>query len=189
MARATLAAVHRWSPAPRLRAGLDYVIVEARRNRVRVILSLVNNLNTFGGKAEYIRWAQEAGENVSSSADLFFLHPMIKEYYKAYIKALVTRKNSMTGVHYFDEPAIFAWELMNEPRSVSESSAPLLQDPGGQFGQKSEISFALVDAYIRDGDDMLKKPVLFTEVGSSLHQNQQESYQRDIFFKTVYDKI
>ncbi|KAI6670385.1 hypothetical protein NL676_005270 [Syzygium grande] len=85
--------------------------------------------------------------------------------------------------------AIFAWELMNEPHSVSESSAPLLQDPGGRFGQKSEISFALVDAHIRDGDDMLKKPVLFTEVGSSLHQNQQESYQRDMFFKMVYDKI
>ncbi|XP_056176676.1 mannan endo-1,4-beta-mannosidase 6-like isoform X2 [Syzygium oleosum] len=71
--------------------------------------------------------APEAGENVSSSADSFFSHPTIKECYKAYIKAVVARKNSMTGVHYFDEPAIFAWELMNEPRSVSESSAPLLQ--------------------------------------------------------------
>ncbi|XP_056176677.1 mannan endo-1,4-beta-mannosidase 6-like isoform X3 [Syzygium oleosum] len=87
--------------------------------------------------------APEAGENVSSSADSFFSHPTIKECYKAYIKAVVARKNSMTGVHYFDEPAIFAWELMNEPRSVSESSAPLLQDPGGRFGPKSEISFAL----------------------------------------------
>ena len=53
---------------------------------MRVILSVVNNLNAFGGKAQYIRWAQEAGENVSSSADLFFSHPMIKEYYKAYVK-------------------------------------------------------------------------------------------------------
>ncbi|KAI6704612.1 hypothetical protein NL676_007574 [Syzygium grande] len=240
--------------------GLDYVIVEARRNRVRVILSLVNNLNAFGGKAQYIRWAQEAGENVSSSADSFFSHPTIKEYYKAYVKAVVTRKNSMTGVHYFDEPAIFAWELMNEPRGVSESSAPLVQSwitemaayiksldqrhlvtigVEGFYGLQTQeknavnpgewasslgtdflknsaihdIDFASVhaypdswipeagldekvkylsqwvDAHIRDGDDMLKKPVLFTEVGSSLHQNRQESYQRDMFFKTVYDKI
>ncbi|KAK1379354.1 hypothetical protein POM88_026098 [Heracleum sosnowskyi] len=49
--------------------GLDYVIVEARRHRIRLILSLVNNLNAFGGKAQYVRWAKEAGVNVSSSTD------------------------------------------------------------------------------------------------------------------------
>ena len=66
--------------------GLDYVIVEARRHQVRLILSLVNNLNAYGGKAQYVRWAQEAGINVSSSTDSFFSHPTIKDYYKAYIK-------------------------------------------------------------------------------------------------------
>ncbi|XP_010057854.2 mannan endo-1,4-beta-mannosidase 6 [Eucalyptus grandis] len=240
--------------------GLDYVIVEAQRNRVRVILSLVNNLNAFGGKAQYIRWAQEAGENVSSSADSFFSHPTIKEYYKAYVKAVVTRKNSMTGVHYFDEPAIFAWELMNEPRGVSGSSAPLLQSwitemaayiksldqrhlitigvegfyglqrqeknavnpgewasslgtdflnnsaihnidfasvhaypdswiPEASLDEKVKYLSQWVDSHIHDGDEILKKPVLFTEVGSSLHKNQQELHQRDIFLKMVYDKI
>lgn len=66
--------------------GLDYVIVEARKRGIRLILSLVNNLNAFGGKAQYVRWAQEAGFNVSSSDDSFFSHPAIKDYYKAYIK-------------------------------------------------------------------------------------------------------
>lgn len=62
------------------------MIVEARRHRIRLILSLVNNLNAFGGKAQYVRWAQEAGINVSSSTDLFFSHPTIKDHYKAYIR-------------------------------------------------------------------------------------------------------
>lgn len=66
--------------------GLDYVIVEARKHRIRLILSLVNNLNAFGGKAQYVRWAQEAGINVSSSTDSFFSDPVIKDYYKAYVK-------------------------------------------------------------------------------------------------------
>lgn len=43
------------------------------------------------------------------------------------IQAIVTRKNSLTGIHYFDEPAIFAWELMNEPRCSSNSSSSILQ--------------------------------------------------------------
>ncbi|TYJ30998.1 hypothetical protein E1A91_A06G167000v1 [Gossypium mustelinum] len=95
--------------------GLDYVIVEARKHGITLILSLVNNLSNFGGKAQYVRWAQEAGHNVSSSTDSFFSHPMIKDYYKAYVKAILSRKNSLSGVKYAEEPAIFAWELMNEP--------------------------------------------------------------------------
>lgn len=67
--------------------GLDYVIVEARKHGIRLILSLVNNLNAFGGKAQYVKWAREAGFNVSSSVNgSFFSHPAVKEYYKAYVK-------------------------------------------------------------------------------------------------------
>lgn len=69
-----------------LSQALDFVIYEARRHRIRLILCLVNNLNAFGGKAQYVRWAQSAGVNVSTSADSFFSHPIIKGYYKAYVK-------------------------------------------------------------------------------------------------------
>lgn len=64
------------------------MIVEARKHGIRLILSLVNNLSNFGGKAQYVRWAEEAGHNISSSTDSFFSHPMIKDYYKAYVKVL-----------------------------------------------------------------------------------------------------
>ncbi|KAJ4817703.1 hypothetical protein LUZ62_030269 [Rhynchospora pubera] len=106
---------------------LDFVIYEARRQGVRLILSLVNNLNAFGGKAQYVLWAKKNGENVTNSMDSFFSHPTIKRYYKNYLKTIVTRKNSYSGIRYYDEPAIFAWELMNEPRCVSNSSAPLIK--------------------------------------------------------------
>ncbi|XP_062088231.1 mannan endo-1,4-beta-mannosidase 6-like [Humulus lupulus] len=106
---------------------LDYVIVEARKNKIRLILSLVNNLDAFGGKTQYVRWAEEAGVNVSLTNDSFFSHPTVKDYYKAYIRAILTRKNSLSGVKYSEEPAIFAWELINEPRCLSNSSAPVLQ--------------------------------------------------------------
>lgn len=39
----------------------------------------------------------------------------------------MTRKNSLSGVKYSEEPAIFAWELINEPRCESSSSAAALQ--------------------------------------------------------------
>ncbi|OVA10072.1 Glycoside hydrolase [Macleaya cordata] len=239
--------------------GLDFVILEARRHQIRLILSLVNNLNAFGGKAQYVRWAQQAGANVTSLTDSFFSHPTIKDYYKNYIKAVVTRKNSLTGVKYSEEPAIFAWELMNEPRTTSNLSAPVLQtwiaemaaftksldqnhlvtvglegfygpkttersavNPGtwaaslgSDFIQNSaveNIDFASVHAYpdswipqadsrqkadylshwvdshVSDGEHVLKKPVLFTEVGSSLRM-KKGVYDRDYLLKMVYDKI
>ncbi|KAG1327309.1 Mannan endo-1,4-beta-mannosidase 6 [Cocos nucifera] len=107
---------------------LDYAIYEARRNHVRLILCLLNNLNAFGGKDQYVRWAQEAGFNVNTSSDAFFSFDVIRGYFKDYIDAILTRRNTYSGVRYCDEPAIFAWELMNEPRCVFKSSAPILQD-------------------------------------------------------------
>jgi len=36
--------------------------------------------------------------------------------YHDYIRAVVTRRNSVTGLLYRDDPAIMAWQLANEPR-------------------------------------------------------------------------
>ncbi|KAK7337612.1 hypothetical protein VNO77_18195 [Canavalia gladiata] len=95
--------------------GLDFVISEARKYGVRLILSLVNNWKDFGGKNQYVQWAKEHGQNVNSEDD-FYTNPVVKQYYKNHIKAVLTRKNTITGMAYKDDPTIFAWELSNEPR-------------------------------------------------------------------------
>ncbi|KAK4369713.1 hypothetical protein RND71_009188 [Anisodus tanguticus] len=240
--------------------GLDYVIVEARKHNIRLILSLVNNLKAYGGTAQYVRWAQEAGTNVSSSRDAFFTNSTVKEYYKSFVKAVVTRKNSISGVKYSEEPAIFAWELINEPRCESSSSAAALQawisemagfvksldqkhlvtvGLEGFYGVKKSGSVGLnpgkwaaslgvdfiensaienidftsvhayphswinginsdtrvdflshwVDSHISEAEKILKKPVLFTEVGFPSSMQKDGSYDRNIFLKIVYDKI
>ncbi|KAF9610824.1 hypothetical protein IFM89_025190, partial [Coptis chinensis] len=108
--------------------GLDYVIAEARRHGIKLILSLVNNLQPYGGKTQYVKWALEQGYGMSTSNDSFFLDTSIRNYFKAYIKTVLTRKNSITGTEYRNDPTIFAWELMNEPRCMSDDSGNLLQD-------------------------------------------------------------
>ncbi|GAB2242520.1 hypothetical protein Droror1_Dr00019295 [Drosera rotundifolia] len=108
--------------------GLDYVIAEARRSGIRLILSLVNNLQTYGGKTQYVKWAWKEGVGISSSNDSFFYDPSIRIYFKDYIKAVLTRKNTFTGIEYRDDPAIFAWELINEPHCMSDPSGDTLVD-------------------------------------------------------------
>jgi hypothetical protein len=65
---------------------LDYVIAEARRHRIRLLLTLVNNLQAYGGKDQYVKWAWQEGTGLSSSNDSFFYDPSIRSYYKTYVK-------------------------------------------------------------------------------------------------------
>ncbi|KAK4368945.1 hypothetical protein RND71_012737 [Anisodus tanguticus] len=107
---------------------LDHVIAEARRNGIRLILSLVNNLRAYGGKTQYVKWAWEEGVALSSSNDSFFYDPSIRRYFKSYVKTVLTRRNIYTGIEYRDDPTIFAWELINEPRCMTDPSGDTLQD-------------------------------------------------------------
>ncbi|KAG0492860.1 hypothetical protein HPP92_006258 [Vanilla planifolia] len=106
--------------------GLDFVVSEARRFGIRLILSLVNNYDNFGGKKQYVQWGRNQGQNIGSD-DEFFTNAVVKGYYKNHVKTVLTRYNTLTGTAYKDEPIIFAWELMNEPRCLSDSSGNTIQ--------------------------------------------------------------
>lgn len=130
---------------------MDLVVAEARRNGIRLLLSLANNLQDYGGKMQYVKWALEQGISSSSSNDSFFFDPSIRGYFKIYIKTLLTRKNHLTGVEYRDDPTIFGWELMNEPRCISDPSGDTLQ-----------VSFSFLFS------NLIKWPFLFTNKKESL---------------------
>uniref|UniRef100_A0ACD5XE62 Uncharacterized protein n=1 Tax=Avena sativa TaxID=4498 RepID=A0ACD5XE62_AVESA len=110
--------------------GLDFVVAEARRHGIYLLLCLTNNFDDFGGKRQYVQWAMEdvagAGHNLTS-ADDFFNSTLVKSYYKNHVKTVLTRVNTVTGVAYKDDPAIFGWELMNEPRCNAEPTGALVQ--------------------------------------------------------------
>nr|GMD24532.1 mannan endo-1,4-beta-mannosidase 1-like [Ipomoea batatas] len=101
--------------------GLDFVISEARKFGVRLILNLVNNYNDFGGRPQYANWARNAGEQIAGDDD-FYTNPVIKGYYKNHVMTVLTRMNTNNGIAYKDDPTIMAWELINEPRCASDLS-------------------------------------------------------------------
>lgn len=68
---------------------LDFVVSEAKKYKIRLILSLTNNWDAYGGKPQYVKWGKEAGLNLTSDDD-FFSHSTLKSYYKAHVKASCT---------------------------------------------------------------------------------------------------
>ena len=89
--------------------GLDRAVSEAKARGLRVVLTLVNNWEHYGGLPAYARWA-------GKSEDAFFGDAEMMGYWKDYASMLVNRINVYTGIRYKDEPAILAWELGNEFR-------------------------------------------------------------------------
>lgn len=65
--------------------GLDFVISEAGRHGVHLILSLVNNFEDFGGRKQYVKWARDRGQNLNND-DEFYTNSVVKEYYKNHVK-------------------------------------------------------------------------------------------------------
>uniref|UniRef100_A0A7N0U3B5 mannan endo-1,4-beta-mannosidase n=1 Tax=Kalanchoe fedtschenkoi TaxID=63787 RepID=A0A7N0U3B5_KALFE len=105
---------------------LDFVVTEAKKYKIRLVLSLVNNWDAYGGKPQYVKWGKDAGLNLTSDDD-FFSHPTLKGYYKTHVQTILNRVNTFTNVSYKDDPTIFAWELMNEARCASDPSGDVLQ--------------------------------------------------------------
>lgn len=61
------------------------MISEAKKYGVYLILSLVNNYEAFGGRKQYVQWAREQGQSLSSDDD-FYSNVVVKGFYKNHVK-------------------------------------------------------------------------------------------------------
>ena len=80
---------------------LDYAVSQAEQNGLKFVLPLLNNWNDLGGINTYTA-------AFGGSATSFYTDAKSQAAYRAYVKFIVNR--------YKSSPAVFAWELCNEPR-------------------------------------------------------------------------
>ena len=116
---------------------LDYVLAEAAKHDVKVIIPFINYWEDYGGMLQYARWA---GGN---SYEYFYTQMATKQLYKDYVQKLVTRTNTITGVEYRNDPTIMAWELANEARAPFDDDAA---------NATLEMWYAQMAAYVRSLD-------------------------------------
>lgn len=131
---------------------LDYAVSSAEKHGVKLVLNFVNNWSDYGGIAAY---TAAFGANATE----WFTDATSQRVYQNYIHVLVNR--------YKQSPAIFAWELANEPRCTgcetsvvtgwaSDTSAYIKRlDPAHMVTLGDEGWFAPADApLVGDGDDL-----------------------------------
>ena len=95
---------------------LDRVLAEARAHGLRVIVTLSNYWDDFGGIRQYLALGQAADRHLRRARSLLLRRQDARVLPRAPGAPVVDRVNSVTGVRYVDDPTIFAWELMNESR-------------------------------------------------------------------------
>ncbi|MCP3137955.1 glycoside hydrolase 5 family protein [Pyxidicoccus xibeiensis] len=94
--------------------GLDRVLARARVHGVRLVLTLGNYWDAYGGARQYVAWAGLPGPVEGDPR--FFTEPAVVAHYKAHVARVLNRVNTVDGIRYGDHPAVLAWELLNEPR-------------------------------------------------------------------------
>ncbi len=109
---------------PGLRA-LDWVVAEAARRGLRLILPLADYWPSYGGIAQWLAWrgmpvADRDRLHPERYAARFYADGQLREAYAARVRQLAARKNVMTGMRYGEDPTIVAWELMNEARDAPD---------------------------------------------------------------------
>src|SRR5665647_1483245 len=114
--------------------GLDFLLSEMGKRNMKAVLFFTNSWEWSGGYSQYLNWAGK-GKNPIPSVDGW---PAYMEYVKQYagnaecrqmlknhIKHIVSRTNCYTKKKYTDDPAIFSWQIGNEPRAFSDKNKPL----------------------------------------------------------------
>jgi mannan endo-1,4-beta-mannosidase len=106
---------------------LDRVLAEAARHHLRVQLTLCNWWRDTGGVTQYLRWAgindaaddhYPFGINIER-AMLFYTNEETRRLYREHVLKVLTRRNTVTGVLYKDDPTIMGYELMNEAQAAT----------------------------------------------------------------------
>ena len=124
--------------------GLDFVLAEASKRNITIVMCLNNYWHWSGGFAQYVSWVtgeeipypaswDPVNKNLTNGSFDDFVHFADRFYkdknvaysaskmFKNHIQTVINRRNEITGTYYKDDPTIFGWELANEPQFPPKS--------------------------------------------------------------------
>ena len=111
--------------------GLDYLLAELAERDMKAVLYINNSWEWSGGYGMYLEWAGAGKALIPAEVGYkaycdyvsqFVTNEKAKEFFYNHVKHVVSRTNTVTGKPYKDDPAIFSWQIGNEPRCFRTDS-------------------------------------------------------------------
>ncbi len=93
---------------------MDRMLNYANQHGVRIILPFIDNWSHWGGY-------QDLAKMRGISAADWWNSAQAKQDYKTIVSYVLNRVNTISGIPYKDDPAIFAWETGNELRDTTDA--------------------------------------------------------------------
>lgn len=115
---------------------LDAMIESAAKYKIHLLLCLGNYWKDYGGVPWYLKQCGlPADPDKPDQLIEFYRNREVKAVYREYLRHVISRTNSRTGIPYREDPTIFAWELLNEPRCPADSSGETLRNWIDEMGR------------------------------------------------------
>jgi mannan endo-1,4-beta-mannosidase len=118
---------------PALYEGLDFALAEIAKRGMTAVLVLSNFWEWSGGLQTILWRATKRYIDMGDPAHPWpafadataaaYANPQVVALYLLHVRALLARRNMVTGTRYADDPAIMSWQLANEPRPGGSDAA------------------------------------------------------------------
>ncbi len=116
---------------------LDRIVAMAGHRGVRLLLGLADNWGHNGGMYQYVNWVREEHpESLNTNYavgsvmyhDQWYTNPYCRQWYRDFVTVLLNRTNSITKRVYKNDPTVFGWEIVNEPRCESDYTGATIHE-------------------------------------------------------------
>ncbi len=118
--------------------GLDYLLAELGKRQMKAVLHFTNTWEWSGGLGQYLEWNGYTGQPLPKNPDYswdkyrayiaqFYTCEPCKKAEATYVRYVLARTNSLTHQKYVNDPAIMAWEVINEPRPMTAAATPAFE--------------------------------------------------------------
>ncbi|KAI8344518.1 glycoside hydrolase [Chlamydoabsidia padenii] len=114
--------------------GLDYLLDQMAKRDMTAVVTLGNFWHWSGGFSTFIKWVTGTeppypSDSVPNSYNVFTeytqamyynasIYKQVNKMFKDHITKVQTRRNTINGKLYSEDPSIMTWEIANEPQSA-----------------------------------------------------------------------
>lgn len=152
----------------------DNMIAEADKNGLRLILPFIDHWAWWGGREQLAAFYHE------KPADFYNTDSKTYRAYQDVIRQVITRKNTLTGRHYYDEKAIMAWETGNE---LEDTSAPFLKETAAWIKKWAPHQLVVDGTYKKINGFSLTDPnvdIVSNHYYTNANNNHPDQVKRDL---------